>query len=345
MNEITVADNIQENDIYIFVKIGNSSYAFPALHVLEIIKLVELEYPEKMPAYIAGILEYKGKVIHIMDLRSVLNIETKEYNIDTHILIMQGKDGNYGIIVDKIADIKRIDTAIITPPPYSKENCFTKGIYLNNGTSTVVINIDLLEYCLKDTQNKETSFNEKASRLLPRDIKSKEVLHQRKMQLIAKTEGITYKGLQNKDVYISFTIGNNTYCLEIVYVGGFYKYSETKVIKMPCTPSFIKGLISIKGDYITIIDLRKYFDNEFSNITDKSTIIAIQSKDFKVGFIVDEISDTMNIPSAELFRNKSKNKNAKADSKNEIIEYVKDEKLYLVLNMDEILSNERLYVG
>ena len=114
---------------------------------------------------------------------------------------------------------------------------------------------------------------------------------------------------------------------------------------MPCTPSFIKGLISIKGDYITIIDLRKYFDNEFSNITDKSTIIAIQSKDFKVGFIVDEISDTMNIPSAELFRNKSKNKNAKADSKNEIIEYVKDEKLYLVLNMDEILSNERLYVG
>ncbi len=53
----------------------------------------------------------------------------------------------------------------------------------------------------------------------------------------------------------------------------------------------------------------------------------------------------MNIPSAELFRNKSKNKNAKADSKNEIIEYVKDEKLYLVLNMDEILSNERLYVG
>ncbi len=84
-----------------------------------------------------------------MDLRSVLNIETKEYNIDTHILIMQGKDGNYGIIVDKIADIKRIDTAIITPPPYSKENCFTKGIYLNNGTSTVVINIDLLEDWLK----------------------------------------------------------------------------------------------------------------------------------------------------------------------------------------------------
>ncbi len=34
--------------------------------------------PEKMPFFVAGILEYKGKVIHIIDLRSVLKIETKE---------------------------------------------------------------------------------------------------------------------------------------------------------------------------------------------------------------------------------------------------------------------------
>ena len=98
MNEITVTDNIQENDIFIFVKIGSSSYAFPALHVLEIIKLVELEYPEKMPYFVAGILEYKGKVIHIVDLRSVLKIEPKEYDASTHILIMQGKENVYGII-------------------------------------------------------------------------------------------------------------------------------------------------------------------------------------------------------------------------------------------------------
>lgn len=345
MNEITVTDNIQENDIFIFVKIGSSSYAFPALHVLEIIKLVELEYPEKMPYFVAGILEYKGKVIHIVDLRSVLKIEPKEYDASTHILIMQGKENVYGIIVDYISDIKKIDTSIIAPPPYSTENCFTKGIYLNNGTSTVVINIDLLEDWLKNAQEENVSFSEKASRLLPRDIKSKEILHQRKMQLIEKTRNAPYKGLQNKDVYISFIIGNNTYCLEIDYVGGFYKYLETNIIKIPCTPAFIKGLISIKGDYITIIDLRKYFDNEFSNITDKSTIIAIQSKDFKIGFIVDEISNTMNIQSNELFNNKSKGKNTKQDNRNEIIEYVKDDKLYLVLNIVEILGNEKLYVG
>ncbi len=345
MNEITVTDNIQENDIFIFVKIGSSSYAFPALHVLEIIKLVELEYPEKMPYFVAGILEYKGKVIHIVDLRSVLKIEPKEYDASTHILIMQGKENVYGIIVDYISDIKKIDTSIIAPPPYSTENCFTKGIYLNNGTSTVVINIDLLEDWLKNAQEENVSFSEKASRLLPRDIKSKEILHQRKMQLIEKTRNAPYKGLQNKDVYISFIIGNNTYCLEIDYVGGFYKYLETNIIKIPCTPDFIKGLISIKGDYITIIDLRKYFDNEFSNMTDKSTIIAIQSKDFKIGFIVDEISNTMNIQSNELFNNKSKGKNTKQDNRNEIIEYVKDDKLYLVLNIVEILGNEKLYVG
>ena len=128
-------------------------------------------------------------------------------------------------------------------------------------------------------------------------------------------------------------------------MGGFYKHSETKIIKIPCTPSFVAGLISIKGDYLTVIDLKRYFDNEPSNITDKSTIIAIQSKDFKVGFIADEISDTLNIQSADLYSKKNKGKNIKADIKNEIIEYVKDNKLYLVLNMTEILNNEKIYVG
>lgn len=345
MNEVAIAENIQENDIYIFVKIGASSYAFPALNVLEIIKLVELEYPEKMPSYIAGILEYKGKVIHIIDLRSILKIEAAQYDINTHILIIQGKETVYGIITDEISDIKKIDSTIIAPPPYVAENSFIKGIYLNKGKNTTVINLNSLEDWMKTSNRGETNFNEKAVRLLPRDIKSKEILHQRRLQLVQKTDNVPYKGIQNKDVYISFLIGNNTYCLEIVHVGGFYKHSETKIIKIPCTPSFVAGLISIKGDYLTVIDLKRYFDNEPSNITDKSTIIAIQSKDFKVGFIADEISDTLNIQSADLYSKKSKGKNIKADIKNEIIEYVKDNKLYLVLNMTEILNNEKIYVG
>lgn len=346
MNDITAPDNINENDVFIFAKIGNVPYAFPALSILEIIKLVELEYPEKMPTYVAGILEYRGKIIQIIDLRTILNIEEKNYDTNTHILIIQGKDTVYGIIADSITDIKRIDTSLIVPPPHSIGSHFTKGMYLNNGTTSTVVNLNALEEWMSISDKGETNFNQKASRLLPRDIKSKELLHQRKLQLINKTKNVHYGGLTtNKDVYISFKIGSNTYCLEIVYVGGFYKYSETKIIKVPCTPGFIKGLISIKGDYITIIDLKKYFDNEESCITDKSAIIAIQSKDFNIGFIVDEISDAINIRPADLFKNKPKNKNTKTENKNEITEYVKDNKLYLVLNIEEILNNEKLYVG
>lgn len=346
MNEITAPDNIPENNVFIFTNIGNVSYAFPALNILEILKLVELEYPEKMPSYIAGILEYRGKIIQITDLRTILNIEAKNYDINTHILIIQGKDAIYGIIADSITDIKRIDEKLIVSPPHSIESRFTRGMYLNNGITSTVVDLYALEEWMSITDKGETSFSEKAARLLPRDIQSKELLHQRKLQLAEKTKNVPYRGLtSNKDVYISFKIGSNTYCLEIVYVGGFYKYSETKIIKIPCTPGFIKGLISIKGDYITIIDLKKYFDNEPSNITEKSTIIAIQSKDFHIGFIVDEISDAINIPSSDLFKSKTKNKNIKAENKNEIIEYVKDNKLYLVLNIEEILNNEKLYVG
>ena len=334
MNEVIASENIQENDIFIFTEIGNTSYAFSALSILEIIKLVELEYPEKMPSYIAGILDYKGKIINIIDLRTILKIDVKEYDVNTHILIIQSKESIYGIISDEITDIKKIDSAIVSSPSYSLIGSFTKGIYLNNGESIAVINLESLENWIRTSNTNETSFNEKAARLLPRDIRSKEILHQRKLQLLEKTQNIPYKNIQNKDAYISFIIGNSTYCLEIAYVGGFYKYSETKIIKIPCTPNFVAGLISIKGDYLTVIDLKRYFDNEPSKITDKSTIIVIQSQDFKVGFIADEISANLNIQAGDLFPNK-----------NEVIEYVKDNKLYLVLNVAEILNNEKIYVG
>lgn len=344
MNDITLHnESIKENNIFIFIKIGDNSYAFPALHALEIIKLVELEYPEKLPSFVAGILEYRNQIINIIDLRSILNIETKNYDTNTHILIIQGKDSIYGIIADEIIDIKRIDAEILPPSTYSARGSFTKGVYIEDSKTVIIVDLDALEGCMKTSDKEETNFNEKAARLLPRDISSKEVLHERKIQLLNKTSNISYNNLTNKDVYISFLIGSSIYCLEIVYVGGFYKYSDTKMIKVPCTPEFVKGLISVKGDYLTIIDLKKYFDNEPSKITDKSTIIAIQSKDFHVGFIVDEISDTLNIQPSELYKNKGKA--SKAENKSEILEYVKDNKLYLILNVAEILNNEKLYVG
>lgn len=346
MNELTAPDNIQENDVYIFIKTGNASYALPALDVLEIVKLVELEYPEKMPDFVAGLLEYQDKVILVTDLKTILDVETKEYDINTHILIIKGKNTTYGIIADTISDIKKIDTKLIVPPPGLINSMYTKGIYLDGTTSTTVINLDALENKMdisKNPQVGKTGFDTKAAKLLPKDIASKEILHKRKIQLVEKTKGVQHKDSLNKDVYISFLIGNSTYCLEIVHVGGFYKYSDTKIIKVPCTPEFVKGLISIKGDYLTIIDLKKYFDNESCSITEKSTIIAIQSKDFRIGFIVDEISHTMNIPSSELYKNSGKN--VKLENRSEIIEYVKDDKLYLVLNINEILNDEKLYVG
>ncbi len=196
MNEVTVSQSIQENDIYIFTEIGHTSYAFNALSILEIIKLVELEYPEKMPSYVAGILEYRGKIIHIIDLRSILNIETKEYDINTHILIIQGKESIYGIIADSIVDIKKIDSAIIAPPPYSIYSTFTKGIYLDNGNNTTVINLETLEEWMKLSDDAETNFNQKAARLLPRDITSKETHHQRKLELVEKSKSVSYRLLK-----------------------------------------------------------------------------------------------------------------------------------------------------
>ena len=64
---------IEEN--YIFFSIGSSNYAFDAGYVVDIIQLVELEYPEAMPAYIVGLFEYNNQLIKIVDLRNILKLD------------------------------------------------------------------------------------------------------------------------------------------------------------------------------------------------------------------------------------------------------------------------------
>ena len=61
---------------YIFFSIGTYNYAFSAKYVLDIMQLVELEYPESMSDFISGLLEYNNKMIKICDISSILQFDS-----------------------------------------------------------------------------------------------------------------------------------------------------------------------------------------------------------------------------------------------------------------------------
>ena len=77
----------KEEELFIFT-LNGKLYSILPNRILEIIKFIELEIPEKLPKDVAGIIKYGSYFINVVDLKSLFEIETTPYTLDNKILIV-----------------------------------------------------------------------------------------------------------------------------------------------------------------------------------------------------------------------------------------------------------------
>lgn len=97
---------------------------------------------------------------------------------------------------------------------------------------------------------------------------------------------------------ILFSVGDVTYAVPIKNVFYIEKYSKPTVI--PNSPPFIEGVINLRGAVIPVLDLRKRFGIENTQITNKTKIIIVGIDNRKFGFIVDTVSEVITIDTSEI---------------------------------------------
>lgn len=334
-NELNLPEKKKEEKIFTFLQISSDVYAINSLNVLEIIKLLELSVPEKLPSHIAGLFEYDGKFIPVVDIRSILGLEQKPYSINSMVVILQSESCRFGVIVNKVIDIKRIDAGDIQNSPYETKTHFIESIYSNEIFQCAVLNLENIGKWVLEHNDDETI---SSTALIPKDEKSLEILARRKEDYIEKSQKNPYIVLGDKDEFVTFEFSGNKYCLKMEDIKGFYKLQNTKMTKVPCTPPFVLGLVNIKGEFITVIDIKSFFHAQQSDFKGYGTIIVLNSDEFKVGILTDLICDNLQIKPEEI-----KNLN-KQEAHNELSQYVKDGEIYLIINIKEMLANEKLYV-
>ena len=89
-------------------EIGPEEYAVDILEVQEIIRLVEITPVPKAPHYVEGVINLRGKVIPIVDLRSRFGLSTAEHTQDTRIVVVDVSRIILGFIVDSVSEVLRI---------------------------------------------------------------------------------------------------------------------------------------------------------------------------------------------------------------------------------------------
>jgi purine-binding chemotaxis protein CheW len=98
-------------------KIGNEEYGINILDVQEINRMTQITSIPNTPAFIEGIVNLRGRIIPIVDLRTKLGLLKKETDNSTRIVVIDLEGKTVGFIVDSVSQVLRIPANISESPP------------------------------------------------------------------------------------------------------------------------------------------------------------------------------------------------------------------------------------
>ncbi|MBF0644847.1 chemotaxis protein CheW [Desulfuromonas acetoxidans] len=117
-NDEVGSEDTQEGK-YLTFHMGDEDYGIEIRYVTEIIGIQRITEVPDMPGFIKGVINLRGKVIPVMDVRARFNLPPREYDERTCIVVVQLNTTSVGLVVDKVNEVADIPPENIEPPPRS----------------------------------------------------------------------------------------------------------------------------------------------------------------------------------------------------------------------------------
>jgi purine-binding chemotaxis protein CheW len=125
--------------------LAGEEYGIEILSVHEIIGMMPITGVPGTPDYIRGIINLRGKIIPIVDLRQKFGMESKAQTSETCIIVVHVQGVEVGTVVDRVSEVLNIDAGDIEPPPLFGRDVNTDyilGIAKSQAKVRILLNID-----------------------------------------------------------------------------------------------------------------------------------------------------------------------------------------------------------
>jgi len=126
--------------------LGDEEFGVGIAGVQEIVRMREITQVPRAPEFVEGVVNLRGKIIPVLDLRKRFRLAAREATKDTRIVVATVAGRTVGIIVDAVSEVLRVDASAIDPTPEMVasrvDTAFLTGIAKLEGRLLVLLDLD-----------------------------------------------------------------------------------------------------------------------------------------------------------------------------------------------------------
>lgn len=136
--------------------------------------------------------------------------------------------------------------------------------------------------------------------------------------------------------WVTFKLDGETYGINVMQVQEVLRYSE--IAPVPGAPSYVLGIINLRGNVVTVIDTRHRFGLPPSEVTDHTRVVIIEADDHVIGILVDSVAEVVYLKQSEI----ESAPNVGNDESAKFIQGVchKNDELLILIELNKLLTNE-----
>ena len=136
--------------------------------------------------------------------------------------------------------------------------------------------------------------------------------------------------------WVTFRLDGETYGINVMQVQEVLRYSE--IAPVPGAPSYVLGIINLRGNVVTVIDTRHRFNLSSGEITDNTRIVIIETDKHVIGILVDSVAEVVYLRQSEI----ETAPNVGNDESAKFIQGVcnKNNELLILVELDKMMSEE-----
>ncbi len=279
---------------FLIFMLRNSCYGLDAGAIREIIPLPELTPVAESPPHIAGLLNLRGEVLSVIDLDARLGLPPHRPRPSDIVVIAQFEGITFGLIVDEVREVLAVAGSALGPvPTYAGDaGLRTRFITAMARLGEEIVAVLGIDRIVRYTELVDPDGDGAAS-TVPRfapDASGDEraLFRERAAALLAPLQSVAPEGMLPIAL---FMLGGEYFGVRLELVREFAEVRD--VTRIPCCPGHIIGQMNLRGDILTLVDIRGAIGMPIDGRIGIGNAIVVQIDGRRAGIVAEEVLDVI----------------------------------------------------